>query len=83
MQEVEEKRCQKEEEKAAKQAAIQLQNDIRHTNKGKMKATEHTTAKEKEDINGKSEEEVEETPVAVNSRGRQIRLPQRFRDTKN
>ena len=83
MQEAEEKRRQKEEEKTARQASIQLQNDIRQANKGKKKATEHTTAKEKEVINDKSEEEVEEAPITVNSRGRKIRLPQRFRDTKN
>jgi hypothetical protein len=76
MQEIAEKRHQKEEEKAAKQAAIQLQNNIKQANKGKQSTIEPTTAKEKEDINKKNEEEVEEAPITVNRRGRQIQLPQ-------
>ncbi|KAA8651260.1 uncharacterized protein ATNIH1004_000140 [Aspergillus tanneri] len=83
MQEAEEKRHRKEEEKAAKQAAIQLQNDIKQANKDKKKAIGPATAKEKEDIDMKNVQEVEETPITVNRRGRQIRLPERFRDTKN
>jgi hypothetical protein len=78
-QEQAEKRRQKEEMKAAKQADLQLQNDIKQANKGKKKAQEPTAAKEKEDINNKSKEDVEEAPTVVNRRGRQIRLPQRFR----
>jgi hypothetical protein len=83
MQEAEEKRRQKEEEKVTKQAAIQLQNGIRQANKEKKKTMKPTAAKGKEDIIKKTEEEVEEVPTTVNSRGRQIRLPQRFRDIKN
>src|SRR5205085_2715809 len=70
-------RMQEAEEKAAKQAALQLQNDINYANKGKKKATESTRAKEEGNINNKSEEEVEEASAMVNRRGRQIRLPQR------
>ncbi|EAW23183.1 uncharacterized protein NFIA_018840 [Aspergillus fischeri NRRL 181] len=37
MQEAEEKRRQKEEEKAAKQASLQLQNNVKQANKGKVR----------------------------------------------
>ena len=67
MQEVEEKRCQKEEKKATKQTAIQHQNNIRQTDKEKKKTTKPTTAIKREDINKKTDKEEEEAPMAVNS----------------
>ncbi|KAG2000747.1 hypothetical protein GB937_010877, partial [Aspergillus fischeri] len=57
IQEAEEKRRQKEEEKATKQAAMQLQNDIRHANKETKKAAVPNTANKKEAIKKKNVEE--------------------------
>ncbi|KAA8646746.1 uncharacterized protein ATNIH1004_005421 [Aspergillus tanneri] len=63
MQEAEEKKHRKEEEKAAKEAAIQLQNEINLANQDKKNIKKPSTAEEIEDINKKSKEEVEEAHV--------------------
>jgi hypothetical protein len=68
--------------KAAKQAHIQLQNDIKYASKGMEKVKNLTAEKKKKDSTTKIEEDVEEAPIPVTSRGRQIRLPQGFREDK-
>ncbi|KAA8646726.1 uncharacterized protein ATNIH1004_005401 [Aspergillus tanneri] len=65
MQEAEEKKHRKEEEKAAKEAAIQLQNEINLVNQDKKNIKKPSTAEEIEDINKKSKEEVEEAHVML------------------
>ncbi|THC86978.1 hypothetical protein EYZ11_013576 [Aspergillus tanneri] len=80
IQEAEQKRHQKAEKRLAKEADLQLQNDFKRVKRGKKKPSRPSTAKDQEDIVEPAADVIEEAPLAVNRRGRQIRLPQRFRD---
>lgn len=46
------------------------------------KANKPIIAEKEEDINGIGELDTTEAPIAVNRRGRHIRLPQRYRDSE-
>jgi hypothetical protein len=75
----EEKRQQKEEDRLAKEAAKQLQTDIKTTRSTTKKASKKSPVKKKQAVEPIVPQEVEDPSPPVNSRGRQIRLPQRFR----
>ena len=80
LQQAEQKKHQKEEDRLAKEANNQLQNDIKQARKGKKKLIMSSLSKDKEDTDVPAADIEEETSTTVNRRGRQIRLPQRFRD---
>lgn len=84
MQQAEEKKRQKEaakeEARIAKEVDSQLQNDIRTARKGKKKQSTPSTPQNKQDIVVQEAKVVEESSTTINRRGRQIRLPHRFRD---
>jgi hypothetical protein len=84
LQQAEEKERQKEavkeEARIVKEAESQLQNDIRTTKNGKKKQSIPSTPQNKPDIIAQTAEVVEEASTTINHRGRQIRLPHRFRD---
>jgi hypothetical protein len=80
IQEVERKRHQKEEERLAKEADLQLQMDLKQVKGGNKKPPRSSTTKDQKDIIQPAADIVEEVPPTVNRRGRQIRLPHCFRD---
>ncbi|KAI9037671.1 uncharacterized protein KD926_000087 [Aspergillus affinis] len=74
------KKQKKQDDQLAKQADIQIQNDFNLAQKGKNKVPATPKAKKSDDRVAIDPEVVNEAPPALNRRGRQIRLPQRFRD---
>jgi hypothetical protein len=80
IQEVERKRRQKEEERLAKEADLQLQMDLKQVKGGNKKPPRSSTTKDQKNIIQPAADIIEEVPPTVNRRGRQIRLPHRFRD---
>jgi hypothetical protein len=77
--EAEQKRQEKAEARAAKEANKQLQNDFQQANKTPKKSFKASNCQEPQDTGSMAHEVVEEAPPTVNRRGREIRLPQRFR----
>ena len=80
IQEAEQKRRRKEEERLAKEADNQLQNNFKIVQKGKRKCPTPATPRKKQDITIPESQIDAQGCIPVNRRGRQIRLPQRFRD---
>jgi hypothetical protein len=80
LQEQEKKRRQKEDEKLARLANIQLQNDIRQDKKSKKKTQKTPSVGENMEIGLAAVTEVVEAPTAANRSGRQLRLPERYRN---
>ena len=70
---------QKEEERQAKLANTQLQNDIKSAKKSKEKLHQTTTIDEEERNEVLSANVEGGAPPVVNQYGRQLRLPQRYR----
>ena len=68
------------EKKAAKQVNLQLQNDIKQAKKGKKKVIKPMLVEEEDQIEVADVPEVVEAPANKNRRGRQVRLPQRYRN---
>ena len=68
------------EEKLTKKANLQLQNDMNQVDKGKTKVSIPSTPKIRKDTIDQNEVVVAEASYSVSRRGRQIRLPARFRD---
>lgn len=81
LQQVEEKKRQKEEARVAKEASVQRQNDFRSARKGRNKASKPSVIQNTGDIAPQGPEEVVKASLPTNRRGRQIRLPQRFRES--
>ncbi|CEL07079.1 hypothetical protein ASPCAL10244 [Aspergillus calidoustus] len=77
--EAEQKKKEKEEARAAKEAEKQLQKDFQQVRKTPKKPSKALNRQKPQDINPVSPDVVEEVPPTVNRRGREIRLPQRFR----
>ncbi|KAI9035399.1 uncharacterized protein KD926_003539 [Aspergillus affinis] len=82
LREAEVKKQKKQDNQLAKQADIQIQNDFNLAQKGKNKVPATPKAKKSDDRVTIDPEVVDEAPPALNRRGRQIRLPQRFHDLK-
>jgi hypothetical protein len=80
LREQEEKKRQKEDDRIARQANLQLQNDTRQAQKGKKKTNKATIIEEEENISSLGVPEALEVVPPINRRGRQLRLPQRYRD---
>ncbi|KAA8641688.1 uncharacterized protein ATNIH1004_011824 [Aspergillus tanneri] len=80
LHEAEGKKLQKEEERLAKEASVQLQNDFKMARIGKKKSPATSKLKNQEVVAAPAPEVVDEAPPIMNRRGRQIRLPQRFRN---
>ena len=80
IQEAEQKRRRKKEKCLAKKADNQLQNNFKMVQKGKRKCPTPATSRKKQDITIPESQIDAQSCIPVNRRGRQIRLPQRFRD---
>ncbi|EED13953.1 conserved hypothetical protein [Talaromyces stipitatus ATCC 10500] len=78
-QEAAEKERQKEEQKLAKLADLQLQKDVLTTPKPCTNQRNPNSKQSKPKISNEAKEEVIEEVIATNRRGRQIRLPVRYR----
>jgi hypothetical protein len=76
----EKKKRQKEDDRIARQANLQLQNDTRQAQRGKKKTNKATVIEEEENIGSLSVPEALEVVPSTNRRGRELRLPQRYRD---
>ena len=74
-QEQERTRGEREELKLSREANKQLQQEDRQADKGRRKTTRSINIDNHEIV----VEEVEKVPAPINSRGRQINLPSRFR----
>jgi hypothetical protein len=70
------KKQQKEEDHVAREAAGQLQNDFKIVQKSKKKTSKASIVKNTEVVEQPAPGVVGEPSTTVNSRGRQIRLPQ-------
>jgi hypothetical protein len=77
--EAERKKQQKEEERLAKEADQQLQNNFQQVKKSPKKPPKASRMQREQDTRPATPEVVREVPPPVNRRGRQIRLPHRFR----
>lgn len=77
--EAEQKKQQKEEERLAKEADQQLQDDFQQAKKIPKKSSKASRQQNLHTNKPISAEVVAEAPPTVNRRGRQIRLPHRFR----
>jgi hypothetical protein len=80
IQKQEQKKRQKEKANTMEQADLQAQNDIQQIDRDRENREMLQTTKKKDDIGDIDIVDVEEVSITVNRRGRQIRLPQRFRD---
>jgi hypothetical protein len=78
--EAEQKKHQKEEERLAKEADQQLQNDFQQARKTPKKPAKASRQPKKAQLRPASPEVIQEAPSTVNRRGREIRLPHRFRN---
>ncbi|OCK72740.1 hypothetical protein K432DRAFT_411761 [Lepidopterella palustris CBS 459.81] len=58
-------------------------DDIKSTERGKKRALRPALVVEVNHVDDVDGIKVVEAPVATSSRGRQLRLPQRYRDSKN
>ena len=79
LREAAEKQRQRDEVHHDKQANVQLQNDFNIAQSGKKKVPATPKAKKSSGRVAADPEVVEEAPPTLNRRGRQIRLPERFR----
>jgi hypothetical protein len=77
--EAERKKQQKEEARLAKEADCQLQNDFQQANKSPKKTSTASHRQKSIKTRPKTPIDVEEAPPTINRRGREIRLPHRFR----
>lgn len=77
--EAEQKRQEKEDARISKEAAKQLQIDFQQAKKTPRKSSKASNHTDTQDTGPPSHVVVEEVPPTVNRRGREIRLPQRFR----
>jgi hypothetical protein len=77
--EAEQKKKEKEEARAAKEAEKQLQKDFQQARKTPKKPSKALNHQKPQDIDPVAPDVVEEVLPTVNRRGREIRLPQRFR----
>lgn len=80
VQEAERKKRQREDRIHAKAADLQLQDDFQKANKERKLTSRPSKPPNQQDISTPAPKVAEEAPLTVNRRGRQIRLPQRFRD---
>ena len=76
----EQKKFQKKEERLAKEADIQLQNNFKQARKGKNKPPKSSINENHEDTGHLTADIVKDAPIIQNRRGQQIRLPKRFRN---